>query len=99
MKTSPFSRIWNKTLLTFRFKDGSFNPLRRSRRFLITDLFSCIGGVLGLFAGISVLSFIELFYFLILRTFSNIFIAKKVPKHAVIIVEPAKKITNVIRED
>lgn len=85
-----FCRFGNKTQLTFRFKDESFYPLRRSRQFAITDFFCNVGGVSGLFAGISVLSFIEIFYFFTFRIISNIFISKKVPKLPIIIVTPAE---------
>lgn len=70
-----------------------FNPLRRTLRYTITDFFSYVGGLLGLFAGISVLSFFEVVYFFSLRILSNclnIFVLKKVPKPVLIVVKPAK---------
>ena len=53
--------------INFRFKENEFTPLKRVRQFTIFDFLSYIGGLLGLFAGISVLSFFEVFYFFTLR--------------------------------
>lgn len=83
-------RFDNLTQFTFKFSDDDFHPLCRTRRFTTIDFLSNVGGVLGLFAGISVLSFFEAFYFFTLRIWSNIIISRKAVKHAVIMVEPVK---------
>lgn len=89
--TTKSSRHDNLTHLSFKFADTDFNPMRRKRQFTIIDFFSNIGGVLGLFAGISVLSIFEIPYFFTLRTLSNIFVSRNGPKHVIIIVKPAKQ--------
>lgn len=63
----------NETLFVFKFKDSDFKSMRRLLQFTVIDLCSCIGGILGLFAGISLLSFFEVFYFVTLRTIMNVF--------------------------
>lgn len=54
------------------------------------DFFSYVGGVLGLFAGISVLSFFELFYFFTFRVASNIILSRKTRTKLVIVKKKAK---------
>jgi acid-sensing ion channel, other len=56
----------------FRFKDVDVVPLRRYLSFTFSDFLAQSGGMMGLFAGISVLSIIELFYFLSLRWMVNL---------------------------
>jgi len=53
--------------IKINFKEKEFVTLQRIRQFTILDFLSYIGGLLGLFAGISVLSFFEIFYFFTLR--------------------------------
>lgn len=60
-------------ILKVMFKDPQFVPYRRFRQFTFIDFLSYVGGLLGLFAGISVLSFFEIFYFFIPRFFTDIF--------------------------
>lgn len=84
------SRFENVTQLSFRFGDEYFRPMRRKLRYTIIDFLSYVGGLLGLFAGISVLSFFELFYFYVLRILSNIFVKKEAERQSVLIVRPAK---------
>lgn len=83
-------RFDNFTHLSFRFGVEDFNPMHRKRRFTVIDFLSYFGGVFGLFAGISVLSFFEIFYFFTLRLVANLFVSRKTPKHAIIIVKPSK---------
>jgi acid-sensing ion channel, other len=51
----------------FRYKDSDYFPMVRYQEFKTKDYLSYVGGLLGLFAGISVLSIIEFFYFFTLR--------------------------------
>ena len=60
-----------ETELSFKFKDVDIVPLRRYRQITLTDFLAQSGGMMGLFAGISALSIIELFYFLTLRWMVN----------------------------
>jgi acid-sensing ion channel, other len=55
----------------FKFKDVDIVPLLRYQPFTFSDFLAQSGGMMGLFAGISVLSIIELFYFMTLRWMVN----------------------------
>jgi acid-sensing ion channel, other len=57
--------------LNFKFKDVDIVPLRRYLPFTFTDFLAQSGGMLGLFAGISVLSLVELMYFMTIRWMVN----------------------------
>lgn len=46
-----------------KFKYSEFQPLLRYQDFTFVDFLCGVGGLLGLFAGISVLSLFELIYF------------------------------------
>ena len=50
-----------------KFKSQEFFPLIRRKQFSLVEFFSFVGGLLGLFAGFSVLSFVELIYYFTLR--------------------------------
>jgi acid-sensing ion channel, other len=58
--------------IEFKFKDVDVVPLRRYRQMTFSDFLAQSGGMLGLFAGISALSIIELFYFMSLRWMVNL---------------------------
>jgi Amiloride-sensitive sodium channel len=49
------------------YKNDKFNPFILRRQFTELDFFSYTGGALGLFLGFSVLSFIEIIYYLTIR--------------------------------
>lgn len=53
------------------FKDSEFFSLVRKKQFSNIDFLSYSGGILGLFAGISVLSIFELFYYFTIRVVGN----------------------------
>lgn len=55
--------------MTIFFKDDDIFYSKRSELFTITDFIANVGGLLGLFLGISALSFVEIFYFLLFRRF------------------------------
>jgi amiloride-sensitive sodium channel len=61
-----------ETEIEFKFKDVDIVPLRRYRQMTFSDFLAQSGGMLGIFAGISVLSVIELFYFMTLRWMANL---------------------------
>lgn len=67
----------NETTFVLRFKDSDFDSMRRRLQFSIIDICSCIGGLLGLFAGISLLSFFEIFYLLTMRALTNHLMRRK----------------------
>jgi len=58
--------------MSFRFKDNDFIPLIRKQQFGLVEFLSLCGGLMGLFAGVSALSIIELLYFMTLRVVSNV---------------------------
>ena len=53
--------------ISVKFKDEEFYPMFRHQALTMKDFLSNIGGLMGLFAGISVLSIVEVFYFFSLR--------------------------------
>jgi hypothetical protein len=63
--------IYREAVFEFKFKDVDVVPLRRYQPFTVSEFLAQSGGMMGLFAGISALSIIELFYFLTLRLFVN----------------------------
>jgi acid-sensing ion channel, other len=71
---SVFDERYETTTATFRFKfkDVDVVPLLRYQPFTFTEFLAQSGGMLGLFAGISALSIIELFYFMSLRWMVNL---------------------------
>jgi hypothetical protein len=60
-KNINFTRNW-QTQLTFRYKHGEHFSLLRYQPFKLVDFLSYVGGILGLFVGVSVLSIVELVY-------------------------------------
>lgn len=62
----------NNVTISFRFQDNEINPRKRYQPWTFLEFLAQSGGLMGLFAGISALSVIEIFYFLTLRLLSNI---------------------------
>lgn len=58
--------------LNVYFKEAQFVAIKRYERYGSIDFLANCGGLLGLFMGFSVLSFIELLYFCTLRLINNI---------------------------
>jgi hypothetical protein len=68
-----FSNISSdQSILTLKYKVDEIYPMRRYQLFTFYDCISYAGGLLGLFAGISVLTIVELIYFFTLRLFVDI---------------------------
>jgi acid-sensing ion channel, other len=61
----------SESTLEFKIKDINVVPLRRYHTFTFSDFLAQSGGILGLIAGISILSIVELSYFLSLRWIVN----------------------------
>jgi amiloride-sensitive sodium channel len=59
--------------ITFRYKDDKFLPLVRRVSFTFEDFLCQAGGLLGLYAGISALSIVELIYFCTIRPLFNFY--------------------------
>ncbi|CAD7089096.1 unnamed protein product [Hermetia illucens] len=60
------------------FKEQQILTIRRSQLFGTTDFLASSGGLLGLFVGISALSFVEIIYFCTVRLISNLKMRRKV---------------------
>ena len=56
-----------------RYKASVFNQLIHKKQFNELDFLSFVGGILGLFAGFSALSIVELIYWFTIRMFINNF--------------------------
>jgi amiloride-sensitive sodium channel len=62
----------NETVITMRLNTEDLILFRRYQQFTFSDALSYVGGILGLFAGISMLSIVELIYFFTLRFVSDV---------------------------
>jgi acid-sensing ion channel, other len=62
----------NLSTVSIYFADDEFIVLKRSATFGTVTLLSNIGGLLGLFLGVSVLSAVEVFYFFVIRFINNL---------------------------
>ncbi|GLG96269.1 uncharacterized protein GBIM_03069 [Gryllus bimaculatus] len=58
-----------RSILFVYYKDPLFIPIRRVEVFGTTDLLASMGGLMGLCMGISLLSVIEFFYWMLIRPF------------------------------
>ncbi|KAL1122049.1 hypothetical protein AAG570_003455 [Ranatra chinensis] len=66
--------------LAIFFKDKQFITSQRSELFGSSDFLASCGGVLGLFSGISLLSIVEVIYYVTLRFWNNIHRRRRVQK-------------------
>uniref|UniRef100_A0A336MEN0 CSON000424 protein n=1 Tax=Culicoides sonorensis TaxID=179676 RepID=A0A336MEN0_CULSO len=57
--------------LIVQFKEAEFIAMKRSELYGLTDFIANCGGILGLFMGVSILSFVEVIYFFCVRCFST----------------------------
>lgn len=62
----------NETILNFKLNTKDLVLYKRYQQFTFSDIVSYVGGLFGLFAGISFLSIVEIFYFILLRSSVNI---------------------------
>ncbi|XP_070509997.1 pickpocket protein 28-like [Chironomus tepperi] len=69
--TKVYQKVQNTTI-SLMWKDAEYYAQIRYQQFKLVDFLSYVGGILGLFAGISVLSIVEFFYYFTLRLFSNL---------------------------
>jgi acid-sensing ion channel, other len=63
----------NETTIAVRMNTDDIVLYRRYQQFTFSDIVSYVGGLLGLFAGISMLSIVELFYFFSLRLCGSLY--------------------------
>lgn len=61
----PFREF--RSSVTIFFKDDDFIFSKRSELYSTTDFIANFGGLLGLFLGVSILSIVEIAYFLVFR--------------------------------
>lgn len=57
--------------LIVQFKESEFFAMKRSELYGMTDFIANCGGLLGLFIGVSLLSFVEVIYFFTIKCFST----------------------------
>ncbi|KAG5668127.1 hypothetical protein PVAND_016079 [Polypedilum vanderplanki] len=72
VKYFPIESEGNESIITVTMNGEDFILYRRYQLFTFSDIVSYVGGLLGLFAGISVLSIIEIFYYFTLRLGNDI---------------------------
>ena len=65
-------RFWRSVALRIKFDEDVFNNLIRSEVYSKTDFIADCGGLLGLFMGVSILSLVELVYYLTVRLWLNL---------------------------
>lgn len=58
--------------LSIFFKETQFITSKRSELYGLTDFLANCGGLLGLFMGVSILSLVEIIYYLTIRLFCNL---------------------------
>lgn len=63
----------HKTKLKFHFKENNFFSWKRYESYGTSDFLASIGGILGLFLGISIMSITEIIYFFTVRLYTNYF--------------------------
>ncbi|XP_070507966.1 uncharacterized protein [Chironomus tepperi] len=63
----PHRKHSNEGIVKFKFKENEYVSMQRVRQFTTVDFLSYIGGLLGLFAGISVLTLFEIVDFFTIR--------------------------------
>ncbi|CAO1405296.1 unnamed protein product [Diamesa serratosioi] len=86
MFTGTFNVDKHPSEVTFLFKENEVFTFIRKKQFTTVDFLSDCGGILGLFAGISVLSIVEVVYYFSLRILVNAWIDRK--KSKIIPVKP-----------
>lgn len=74
------SKLEEHTAALIRFEDDEFVAYKKYESFGSVGLLSNLGGLLGLFLGVSVLSIIETIYFFTLRLFNDIWCKAKIRK-------------------
>lgn len=83
------------TQLSTRFGSKIFIPTIKQRAFGVSDYLGSIGGLMGLFAGMSVISLVEVAFFLIEATISKVLkLRRRQITHEIIKVAPVNVTTN-----
>lgn len=69
---SEYKDDTNATTIALSWKGSEYYAMVRYQQLKFVDFLSYVGGILGLFAGISVLSIFEILYFLTLRLVTDL---------------------------
>jgi acid-sensing ion channel, other len=64
--------VEEKASMTIYFDDDEFIVLRRYASYEFVNFISHIGGILGLFLGVSILTAVEVFYFFVIRSINSL---------------------------
>jgi acid-sensing ion channel, other len=64
--------VQEKASMTIYFDNDEFIVLRRYASYEFVNFISHIGGILGLFLGVSVLTAVEVFYFFVIRLINSL---------------------------
>jgi acid-sensing ion channel, other len=72
LKESSVERNVTSSSLSIYFASDEFVVLKRHESFGAVTLVSNIGGLLGLFLGVSILSVVEIFYYFVIRFINNL---------------------------
>lgn len=67
----PIENEIEHSKLIVQFNEQEFLGLKRTELYGFVDFIASCGGLLGLFMGVSLLSFVELIYFFTVRSFSS----------------------------
>lgn len=65
--SSEIAGIYEMAKIRIKFKESEFPAMKRSELYGLTDFIANCGGLLGLFMGVSLLSFVEIIYFFTVR--------------------------------
>lgn len=84
--------------LSIFFKENQFITSKRSELYGLTDFLANCGGLLGLFAGVSILSTIEILYFYTIRFCCNLRARRKSRKELKI-EENCSQIPSIVIDD
>lgn len=68
-----------------QYKSDEVNQQVRKKQFNMLDFFSYVGGILGLFAGFSALSFVEIIYWFTMRCFMRNYRKRDVKIYPIIV--------------
>lgn len=63
--------VYEMAKIKIKFKESEYPAMKRSELYGLTDFIANCGGLLGLFMGVSILSFVEIIYFFTVRFFKK----------------------------
>lgn len=66
-RSDELDGVYEVAKIKIKFKESEFPAMKRSELYGLTDFIANCGGLLGLFMGVSILSFVEIIYFFTIR--------------------------------